>query len=167
MTPANTTKWVGDFGENVVRGILESRGYRAVALQNASGQGIDVVAVKHKYGRSMLLVGEVKSTGGVRAPSLSTVQGKNLGEWARSRLVAVREAAGRFRKMAPADRALAREILELIDEGGIPAASVVVKVKGVGAGPPTVEFGGTTHVPRVGVTPSAVRRARRRGRLRP
>ena len=172
-----------------MKGILESRGYETVSLQNNSGQGIDVIGVKRRHGRTLLLVVEVKATSGSRPPGLAGSRSKvpgppqqnlgskvpgppqqNLGEWARTRLRSIEQGTGRFRNQPNPDREVARQFLALIDIdekiGKIPAAAIVVDVRGVGQlGPPTAKISGFTHVTPEGVKAHPLKRGR--GRFRP
>jgi Holliday junction resolvase-like predicted endonuclease len=157
------TQWVGSFGEGYVKDILEGRGYQTLALQTTSGHGIDIIGVKNKYGRSMLLVVEVKASSGTKAPSLRATQG-NLAEWARARLVSVANGRGAYRALSSRDRDVARRLLKLI-QTGMPVAAVVVAVRNVGRWTPTADIRGVTRIPPRGAAGRRLR-LRRRPRLR-
>jgi len=161
---AAISKWLGEFGEGHVKAILEGRGYQALALQNASGNGIDIIGVKTAHGRETALVVEVKATGGKRYPSVRGAQG-DLGKWARSRLVSAASGTGRYRALSSADRSLAARLLKAID-AGTPVAAVLVAVRNIGRGVPDASITGVTRVPKVGAVARPLTRRRPRARFR-
>lgn len=154
-----STASIGTAGEAYVKNLLIARGYEVISLQNASGHGIDVVAIKQKLGATMMLVVEVKSTGGSRVPRLSAAQG-DLGAWARDRLM--RAAAGVYKGVSSADRARAQRMLKLV-RSGIPAAALLVGVKLNGQNT-TARIGAITRVPPAGQLPRPTTRWRMRFR---
>ncbi len=158
------TQWVGAFGEGHVKAILEARGYQTVALQNASGHGIDLIGIQERHGRQTGLVVEVKATGGKRYPTVRGEQA-DLAKWARSRLVSAMNGDGRYATVPPADRATAARLLKAID-AGTPTAAIVVAVRNVGAGKPEARIRGITRVPRLGAGGRPLFRRRLRGRFR-
>jgi Holliday junction resolvase-like predicted endonuclease len=137
--PSNTG-WIGAFGEDHVAKLLRSRGYQVAALQTRSGHGIDIVAIKVKNGRVLIIIVEVKATTGGRAASLRGAQ-VHAAKWARSRLE--RAIAGKrgYAVLPPAERALAQRVLTHIDNG---VAAAVVKCDVTGVGSAHVE----TYIPR-------------------
>lgn len=163
------SKWIGDFGEGVAKALLERRGYRVLALQNRSGNGIDLVAVKRARGQWVLLVAEIKATGTTRSPSLRGSQA-DLGNWARSRLEMAANGRGAYTNLSPSARKLARKMLALT-RNGMPAAVVKIDVLDVGKGPVRVRLGGSTHLPRAPVKPTGRKQLakpqRPRARVRP
>ena len=139
----NTTSMIGQLGETYVTKILEARGYEVIALQTPAGHGVDIVAIKQKFGRTLMLVVEVKTAGG----TLSEAQ-ERLGEWARDRLNKAIAGKGHYRSISKADRARAQKFLTLI-ESGTPAAALVMAVRKVrGRWVPAIT--GITRVPLAG-----------------
>ena len=144
------TASIGQVGEAHVKNILAARGYEAIALQNASGHGIDIIAIKRKYGTTLMLAVEVKTTAGRRIPGLSTSQ-RPLGEWARNRLTRAVAGTGHYRSISSGDRARAQRFLNLV-ESEIPAAALVVGVENAG-GRPVASIRAITRVPPPGRIP--------------
>ena len=126
-----STASIGQTGEAYVKNILAARGYEVISLQTAgSGHGIDVIGIKQKFGMTLMLVVEVKTTARTRIPALSSVQG-DLGEWARNRLMRAVAGSGHYRSISSGDRAVAQRMLKLI-KSEIPAAALLVGVKILG-----------------------------------
>lgn len=152
-----TTASISQRGERYATSILEARGYEVIALQTASGHGIDIVAIKQKFGRTLLLVVEVKTAGG----SLSEAQ-QNLGGWAKNRLERAIAGSGHYRSISKEAKARAQKFNALI-ESGTPAAALVVAVRKV-SGKWVARITGITRVPPAGKLARPLTRRRFRGR---
>ena len=124
-----TKAQIGALGERLVRWILERRGYTVFSLQNASGQGIDLVAVKEFPSsdgskRTLTLYVEVKTTGSKQPTRLSMAQ-SNVTTFVTSRLEDMANRRGRYKNFPQPDAARAGALLERIKKSGAPIGGVV------------------------------------------
>jgi Holliday junction resolvase-like predicted endonuclease len=130
----------GQKGEGLVRRTLEARGYAVIDLQNASGQGIDLVALKTTgKGKGLIVYVEVKSsTEGFRG-RLSNAQ-KDQAGFVRDRLQRVVDRQGHYKNMDPRAIAIAEHLLAEI-KAGRPIGGLRVTVKQLSKGLGfTIEF---------------------------
>ncbi len=115
-----TTAMIGAAGEEIVRRILVSRGYRNVmAIINRANNGLDVFGID-RFGRLRFF--EVKASAGGRAPSLSAAQ-RNARSFVMSRLNMIEGRRGVYASATDTTRATARQLLQQLDRqsyvGGI------------------------------------------------
>jgi Holliday junction resolvase-like predicted endonuclease len=122
------TRFTGALGEKIARRVLSSRGYTdIVAIQNTSGQGIDLVA-RSKHG--LLVPFEVKTSGSERSPRLSQDQ-RNASDFLRDRLQRIVSGEGHFKNVSRATRRNARNLLPVVEQmiaEGRPIGGVVIEI---------------------------------------
>jgi Holliday junction resolvase-like predicted endonuclease len=107
----------GQLGEAIVKKTLELRGYSVVELQNASGHGIDLVAIKTKGASQGLIVYlEVKSSAENYPGRLSVAQ-TEAHEFVRSRLERVIAHEGFYKNVNPHMVEIAKMLVNEIDTG--------------------------------------------------
>jgi Holliday junction resolvase-like predicted endonuclease len=107
----------GQLGEAIIRKTLELRGYLVVELQNASGHGIDLVAIKVRGGSKGLIVYvEVKASVKDYPGRLSVAQ-KEAAAFARDRLERVVAHEGMYQNVDQRAVEIAKLLIAEIDNG--------------------------------------------------
>ena len=109
----------GQKGEKVAKFILELRGYEVMALQNTSGHGIDLVAIKVKGDKiEFIFFIEVKASKSGSLPKLSPAQ-QNTPEFVRDRLQRAVDQVGHWQNQNVSQETieLARFALREIEAG--------------------------------------------------
>lgn len=107
----------GNLGEAVAREILERRGYVVIEIQNASGHGIDLFAIKVKgKNRGLMVYIESKASSKDYAWRFSVAQ-KDRDNFIKSRLQRVIDAQGHWAKVPLELRQIAALALEEIKAG--------------------------------------------------
>jgi Holliday junction resolvase-like predicted endonuclease len=107
----------GQLGEAIVKKTLELRGYEVFQIQNASGNGIDLIALKvNSSGEHKILYYEVKSSKSNNF-KLSEAQ-KNPVEFVKSRLKMMAERTGRYAKLSITSSEVAQICLDEINRTG-------------------------------------------------
>ena len=128
----------GQLGEAVVKQTLRLRGYTVVELQNASGQGIDLVGIKNNRGQGLIVYVEVKTSLNDNAPGFSEAQ-KNPHAFVRNRLERIVAHEGLYRNVSQVTVDIARQLISEIDAGR-PIGGIHVSVTGLAKGSIKVKF---------------------------
>ena len=130
----NNISWIdplglscGRQGERIARNYLESQGFHIIgSLQNRSGHGIDLIA---RDANGLLHFFEVKTTRGLRAPSLSAAQRQGATSFVASRLQRAALGQGAWGAVHdPHTAARAQSLLSEIGSGGGTVAGEVLEV---------------------------------------
>jgi Holliday junction resolvase-like predicted endonuclease len=149
----------GQLGEAIIRKTLELRGYQVVELQNASGQGIDLVAIKVRGGSKGLIVYlEVKASVKDYPGRLSVAQ-KETAAFARDRLERVVAHEGLYQNVEQRAVDIAKLLIAEIDNGR-PIGGIRADVHWLSKGLSfTVEFSHwkSPNIPRARVVPAEER----------
>ncbi len=127
-----TPQVVGKFGEQFAKDFLEARGYEEVlALQNPSGQGIDLVGLKcwEKQGlrRCVIVYFEIK-TSTRDIPGKLSKQQRDVTTFVRKRLSEIANRRGRYKNMPKEAVRLARKLLMLHKKEDIPIGGIVIDI---------------------------------------
>jgi hypothetical protein len=132
-TTVFTNAEVGEIAEAEARKLLESRGYtKIIALQNASGHGLDLVGIKEgKDGSRLIGYFEVKGTRSKTPGRLSKAQ-RDIKSFVTSRLSAIVAGTKGYGSVDAATREMAEELLKEIPQRPIGGAVIDVLEAGTG-----------------------------------
>jgi hypothetical protein len=151
-TPSLTNAEVGEIAEAEARKLLESRGYtKVVALQNASGHGLDLVGIKEgKDGSRLIVYFEVKGSRTEAAGRLSKAQ-RNITSFVTSRLSGIVAGSKGYANVDAATREMAEELLNEITVLRRPVGGAVIDVLEAGTANQAIKVRRwTPHTPRRG-----------------
>src|SRR3954447_13809263 len=116
----------GELGEASFKLTLKLKGYSVVELQNASGHGVDLVAIKVKGGVGWIYFFEVKSSEKDYPGRFSEAQRDPHG-FTKSRLQRVIDRDGHYKKVPDSTVEIAKQIKAAIEDGH-PVGAIKVKV---------------------------------------
>jgi Holliday junction resolvase-like predicted endonuclease len=123
----------GQLGEAIAKATLRLRGYAVVELQNASGHGVDLVAIKVKGNSTIIAHLEVKASQTDRRGRLSAAQ-KDTHAFVRDRLQKVVDKQT-FYKNVPNEMVDVAKLLIREIDAGRPIGGILVNVRWLSRGP--------------------------------
>ncbi len=105
-----STKQIGDYGETITKRILEVAGYKDIkTIQNASGNGLDVIA---RLEGGQWVAFEVKTSTVGRIPDLSERQAKGVEWFVNDILSQASVKGGRYKHISNETRDMAKQVLK-------------------------------------------------------